>query len=82
MCRPRDYSHVNGSSQLFLYDLTVYAFKAYIVVDITDPEGDNLQYILMAVMFAKEIWIYFDCVRRAEKKLQHEKFNTGLSGGL
>ena len=43
----------------FLYDLTVYSFIAYIVMDITDPEGDVLQYTLMGIMFLKEVYIYF-----------------------
>ena len=53
----------------FCYDLAIYAFKTYVVLDISDPEGDRLQYILMGIMFAKELWIYFACVRRAERKL-------------
>ena len=33
-------------------------------------------------MFLKEVYIYFSCVRRAERKLSEEKFNTGLLGGI
>ena len=33
-------------------------------------------------MLIKEVYIYFACVRRAERKLQEEKFNTGLLSGI
>ena len=66
----------------FLYDLTIYAFSSYIVREVTDEDGDRLQYIFAGVMFLKEVYIYFSCVRRAERKLSEEKFNTGLQGGL
>ena len=66
----------------FLYDLTIYGFSSYIIRDVTSDEGDQLQYFFLTVMFIKEVYIYFACVRRAERKLQEEKFNTGLLSGI
>ena len=66
----------------FLYDLTIYGFSSYIIREVTSEDGDELQYFFLTVMFIKEVYIYFACVRRAERKLQEEKFNTGLLSGL
>ena len=48
----------------FIYDLFIYGFTVLLVLDVT--VNDYVAYVYMGVMFVKEIYIYFACVRRAD----------------
>ena len=66
----------------FLFDLLIYGLKVWLIINVTQTVGDKMQYILMGVMFVKEVYIYFACVKRAEAKMSKESFDIRLKGGL
>ena len=64
----------------FVYDVLVYAFTIFLVLDIT--LNDIAMYALMGGMLLKEIYIYFACVRRAAAKMKKEALDKSFKKGI
>ena len=62
--------------------MLIYAFKALLILNVTDARGDMLQYLLIGIMLFKELWVYFECVKRAESKMRKERFHSKMNMGL
>ena len=66
----------------FVFDLLIYAFTIFLVLDVTVNENEIAMYVLMGAMFVKEIYIYFACVRRARAKIKKEALDKSMKSGI
>ena len=66
----------------FLFDLIIYGFKIWLIMNVMTDDGDAWQYVMIGAMIVKEVYLYFACVQRADEKLRREAFDSNLGTGL